>query len=161
MTPVESVVDKRRWWKEVLFVLAFYVVYARIRNQFGSNGLFAATTTTAADNARRVIDFEKQIGLFFEENLQEAFLEWDWFLWFWNVFYGSLHFVVTIGAGIFLYRRFPARYLKYRTGLGITTALGLVGFATFPLMPPRLLSSPPPYGGAMTDFAFVDTLAVH
>ena len=112
MTPVESVVDKRRWWKEVLFVLAFYVVYARIRNQFGSNGLFAATTTTAADNARRVIDFEKQIGLFFEENLQEAFLEWDWFLWFWNVFYGSLHFVVTIGAGIFLYRRFPARYLK-------------------------------------------------
>ena len=73
MTPVESVVDKRRWWKEVLFVLAFYVVYARIRNQFGSNGLFAATTTTAADNARRVIDFEKQIGLFFEENLQEAF----------------------------------------------------------------------------------------
>jgi hypothetical protein len=161
LTPVESVVDKRRWWKEVLFVLAFYVVYARIRNQFGSNGLFAATTTTAADNARRVIDFEKQIGLFFEENLQEAFLEWDWFLWFWNVFYGSLHFVVTIGAGIFLYRRFPARYLKYRTGLGITTALGLVGFATFPLMPPRLLSSPPPYGGAMTDFAFVDTLAVH
>ena len=40
---------------------------------------FAATTTTAADNARRVIDFEKKIGLFFEERLQEA-LEWDWFL---------------------------------------------------------------------------------
>ena len=77
MTSVESAVNKSRWWKEVLFVLAFYVVYARIRNQFGSNGLFAATTTTAADNARRVIDFEKKIGLFFEERLQEAFLEWD------------------------------------------------------------------------------------
>ena len=161
MSPVESVVDKRRWWKEVLFVLAFYVVYARIRNQFGSNGLFAATTTTALDNAQRVIDFEKKIGLFFEEGLQNFFLEWRWFLWFWNVFYGSLHFVVTIGVGIFLYRRFPARYLKYRTGLAITTALGLIGFAIFPLMPPRLLSSPPPYGGAMTDFTFVDTLAVH
>ena len=43
----------------------------------------------------------------------------------------------------------------------ITTALGLVGFAAFPLMPPRLLSTPPPYGGSMTEFAFVDTLAVH
>ena len=90
MTSVESAVNKRRWWKEVLFVLAFYVVYARIRNQFGSNGLFAATTTTAADNARRVIDFEKKIGLFFEERLQEAFLEWNWFLWFWTVSYTHL-----------------------------------------------------------------------
>ncbi|MEC7915631.1 MAG: phosphatase PAP2 family protein [Actinomycetota bacterium] len=161
MTAVKSVVDKRRWWKEVLFVLAFYVVYARIRNQFGSNGTFAATTTAAADNARRVIDFEKKIGLFFEERLQNFFLDWGWFLWFWNVFYGSLHFVVTIGAGAFLYRRFPIRYLKYRTGLAITTALGLIGFATFPLMPPRLLSSPPPYGGAITEFSFVDTLSVH
>ena len=64
MTSLETVTDKRRWWKEVLFILGFYLVYARIRNQFGSNGLFAATTTTAADNARRIIDLEKKMGLF-------------------------------------------------------------------------------------------------
>ena len=161
MTSLETATDKRRWWKEVLFVLGFYLVYARIRNQFGSNGLFAATTTTAADNARRIIDLEKTFGLFFEEQLQNFFIDWGWFLWFWNVFYGSLHFVVTIATGIFLFRKFPARFLRYRTGLAVTTGLGLIGFATFPLMPPRLLSSPPPYGGSMTDFAFIDTLSVH
>ena len=161
MTSLETVTDKRRWWKEVLFILGFYLVYARIRNQFGSNGLFAATTTTAADNARRIIDLEKKIGLFFEEQLQNFFIDWGWFLWFWNVFYGSLHFVVTIATGIFLFRRFPARFLRYRTGLAVTTAFGLIGFATFPLMPPRLLSSPPPYGGSITEFAFIDTLSVH
>ena len=161
MTSLEKAVDQRRWWKEILFILGFYLVYARIRNQFGSNGLFAADTTTAADNARTVINLEKKVGLFFEEQLQSFFIDWGWCLWFWNVFYGSLHFVVTIGTGIFLFRKFPARFLRYRTGLAITTALGLVGFAAFPLMPPRLLSTPPPYGGSMTEFAFVDTLAVH
>ena len=68
---------------------------------------------------------------------------------------------MTIASGIFLFRRFPARFLRYRTGLAVTTAFGLIGFATFPLMPPRLLSSPPPYGGSMTEFAFIDTLSVH
>ena len=157
----EAIAAKRRWWKEVLLILAFYLVYGYVRNQVGSDGLFAAETSAAAENARRVIDFEKQLGLFFEEDLQNWFLDWGWFLWFWNVFYGSLHFVVTIGVGVFLYRRFPLRFLRCRTGLAITTALGLIGFAAFPLMPPRLLASPPPYGGAMTDFSFIDTLSVH
>jgi len=157
----ELLVARRRWWKELLIILGFYLLYGQVRNQFGSDGFFAAKTSTAAENARRVIDFEKRLGLFFEEDLQNWFLDWGWFLWFWNVFYGSLHFVVTIGVGLYLYRRFPLRFMRYRTGLAITTAFGLVGFAAFPLMPPRLLSSPPPYGGAMTDFAFVDTLSVH
>lgn len=155
------IVARMRWWKEALFILGFYLAYGQVRNQLGSDGIFAATTDTAAKNAERVIAFEKQIGLFFEQDLQQWFLDWGWFLWFWNVFYGSLHFVVTIGVGLFLYRRFPLRFIRYRTGLAITTALGLIGFATFPLMPPRLLSSPPPYGGAMDKFSFVDTLSVH
>ena len=87
MSRAAAVVAKRRWWKEVIFVLALYLVYARIRNQFGSNGFFAASSTAAADNARRVIDFEKKLGLFFDERLQAVFLDWDWFLWFWNLFY--------------------------------------------------------------------------
>ena len=161
MKASKVIVARMRWWKEALFILSFYLAYGLVRNQLGSDGFFAATTDTAAKNAERVIAFEKRLGLFFEQDLQQWFLDWGWFLWFWNVFYGSLHFVVTIGVGLFLYRRFPLRFIRYRTGLAITTALGLIGFATFPLMPPRLLSSPPPYGGAMNKFSFVDTLSVH
>ena len=76
MTSLDAAIDQKRWWKEVLFILGFYLIYARIRNQFGSNGLFAANTTAAADNALRVINFEKNLGLFFEEKLQSVFLDW-------------------------------------------------------------------------------------
>ncbi|HEX5614232.1 MAG TPA: phosphatase PAP2 family protein, partial [Acidimicrobiia bacterium] len=64
-------------------------------------------------------------------------------------FYGSLHFIVTIGAALFLYRWFADDYPRFRNTLATTTALALVGFVLFPLAPPRL----------MDGFGFVDTLA--
>ena len=67
-----------------------------------------------------------------------------------NYVYGSLHFVVTIGVGIYLFRKWPNDYPRWRNTLGITTAIALIGFYTWPLMPPRLLPS---------SYDFVDTLA--
>lgn len=145
-----------RWWYEVAFAATFYVVYTGIRNQFGSA---AVSPTHALNNAERVIDVEQAMGLFHEELVQSWFLDWNWFLRFWNVFYGSLHFVVTLFVMVWLFRRFPERYRQYRNVLAATTALALVGFATFPLMPPRLLSDCGPYGGCQTGYDFVDTLA--
>lgn len=98
------------------------------------------------------------MGLFIEESVQAAFAGWGWFFWFWNVFYGSLHFIVTAAAMVYLYRRHPVRYRHYRTVLAITTGLALVGFAVFPLMPPRLLGAGGPYGADLTSYSFVDTL---
>jgi hypothetical protein len=137
-----------RWWKEVLYIAAFYGVYSFIRNTQGSATVSAAT---AFAHAREVIDVERALGLYFEEGVQEAFLGWRWFIQFWNLFYGTFHFVVTIAALVLLFQRFPTRYPRWRNTLAATTALALIGFATYPLMPPRLL--PESYG-------FVDTLAV-
>lgn len=148
-----------RWWLEVVYVLGFYAIYSWVRNQFGSSGSFSASADRALVNAERMIDVERSMGLFFEERLQEIFLDLDWFLWFWNVFYGSLHFVVTAGVMVFLYRQFPRRYQRYRATLLGTTGLALIGFAAFPLMPPRLLNAGSPYGGDLADYRFVDTLA--
>ena len=39
VTPVDQVTDREhnhRWWKEVLFIAAFYGIYSVVRNQFGS-----------------------------------------------------------------------------------------------------------------------------
>ena len=138
-----------RWWREVLYVAAFYLVYSFIRNQFGSA---AVSEATAFANARTVIDAEEAIGLYVEEGVQEAFLGWRWFIQAWNLYYGTFHFVVTAFAIVYLFRRMPERYVRWRTTLACTTALALVGFATFPLMPPRLL--PASYG-------YVDTLVTH
>ena len=138
-----------RWWKEVLYIAAFYGVYSFIRNTQGSATVSEAH---AFSHARQVIDIERAVGLYFEEGVQEAFLDWRWFIQFWNLFYGTFHFVVTIAALVLLFQRFPARYPRWRNTLAATTGLALIGFATYPLMPPRLL--PASYG-------YVDTLQVY
>lgn len=141
-----------RWWREVLFVLVFYGVYSLIRNQFGSAGSPAASHREAFDHAVHVIRIERALGLFHEESIQDWFLGWRWFIQFWNLFYGTFHFVVTAGCIVWLFRRFPERYVRWRTTLAVTTGLALFGFALFPLLPPRLL--PEHYG-------FVDTLKTY
>jgi hypothetical protein len=137
-----------RWWHEVLFVLAFYFVYSLIRNK----GLNPNSELQAFHNAKRVIRVEQFLHSFHEAWLQQLFYpSAKWFIWFWDVFYGSAHFIVTIVAIVLLFRRQPARYPLWRTTLACTTALALIGFAFFPLMPPRLLPS---------SYDFVDTLRV-
>ena len=92
---------RRRWWLEVLYILAFYLIYSTIRNQFGSGGNFKVGSGRSLDNAIAIIDVEKAMGLFFEEAVQRPVIGWDWYLQFWNIFYGSLHFAVTIfGDGV-------------------------------------------------------------
>jgi hypothetical protein len=138
--------SRLRWWREVLYILAFYLVYSIIRNQFGSA---AVPRAEAFHNAERMIDVERALGLFHEETLQDWFLPYNWFMQFWNVFYGTFHFVVTTFAIIWTFRRFPKRYPLWRNTLAFTTGLALIGFATFPLLPPRLLPA---------SFGFVDSL---
>jgi hypothetical protein len=146
-----------RWWVEILVLLALYIVYSAIRNEFGSA---TVSPEHAFDNARRVIDIERELGLFIEENIQDAFLGYRLFLQFWNVFYGTLHFWITGYALIYLFRKQPARYSLWRNTIIFATLLGLIGFAFFPLMPPRLLDAGPPFGG-FAGYGFVDTLAVY
>ncbi len=136
-----------RWWKEVLTALVFYVVYSAIRNTQGSASV---SGTLAFRNARRIIRWEELLGLYHEEAVQKAVIGWGRALMsFWNLFYGTFHFVVTIAVLVVLFRWAPERYRRWRNVLAATTALALVGFALYPLMPPRLL--PPSYG-------FVDSL---
>ena len=67
--------------------------------------------------------------------------------------------IVTGVAMVFLYIRYPVRYRRYRNVLLATTSLALIGFVTFPLMPPRLLNAGGPYGATLAEYTFVDTLA--
>jgi hypothetical protein len=141
-----------RWWREVAFVVAFYGIYSLVRNQFGSAGSPIVAHREAFQHARTVIHIERALGLFHEEAVQHRFLGWRSFIQFWNLFYGTFHFVVTAGCIVWLFRRFPERYVRWRTTLAVTTALALFGFALFPLLPPRLL--PEHYG-------FADTLRTY
>jgi hypothetical protein len=132
------------WWVEILAIVAFYVVYSTIRN------LHHGDPAEAFRHAKDLIQIQKDLGINHEQAIQNWALGFRPFIIAANYFYGSLHFVVTGGVMIYLFRRWSDDYPTWRNTLAVGTGLALIGFALFPLMPPRLL--PESYG-------FVDTLA--
>ncbi|MEM7141178.1 MAG: phosphatase PAP2 family protein [Actinomycetota bacterium] len=154
-TPTEAGL---KWWVEAVITVVFYIVYSMVRNQFGS-ALGGDILQRSFDNAIRIIDLEKALGLYHEEWIQEAFIDQDAFIVFWNAFYGSFHFGVTIFAMVWLFVKFPQRYMFMRSTLAATTGVALIGFAYFPLMPPRLLNNcESQYGACETGHEYIDTL---
>lgn len=164
--PVRRPERRLHWWKETLIVSAFYLLYSLARNQFGSARVDAGEAPRHAfNNAMRVIDAERAIGLFHEESMQEWFLSQRWFIQFWNVFYGTAHFFVTLTIFVWMFARGRAFFTRWRNALAFTTALAIIGFSLFPLMPPRLLNAEGRYGGndlaieaQRTNFGFIDTV---
>jgi hypothetical protein len=143
------------WWVELLAVLAFYLVYSAIRN------LNHANAAEAFHHARQLIDLQKALGIDVEEAIQSWALGIRPLVLASNYFYGSLHFIVTGGVMIYLYRRWTDDYPTWRNTLGCATAIALIGFALFPLMPPRLLPDHcdgPPRLECRGEFAYEDTL---
>ncbi|HET6950179.1 MAG TPA: phosphatase PAP2 family protein [Acidimicrobiales bacterium] len=171
-----------RWWREVVYIFVVYVAYSAVRNQFGSGAGTSVDADPAFHHAEAIIQVERNLHLYFEDRLQQWYLDLplDGLIRVWNVYYGIFHFVVAAFALVYLYRKAPERYRVWRNTLAFTTVLALVGFATFSLMPPRLLDDPGVYGGcthhtgldadALPDaageapcdgFGYVDTVATY
>lgn len=163
-----------RWWYEIAFVVVFYLIYTAVRNTFGSYGSAAngeinpLAVKHALGHANDIIHIERSMGLFVEPHLQRWYLglPHHGFIRAWNIYYGTFHFIVPIVALVWLFRRDPVNYPKWRNTLAATTGLALIGFAGYSLMPPRLLDFAGPYGAcnpayglACEPHGFVDTLA--
>lgn len=179
----ETARRRLKWWREILVIFVLYEVYTLIRNTFGSNGNSIHNTVdpesvaTALSHAHDVIGIERHLGFFFEPHLQHWYLglPHHGFIRVWNIYYGSFHFIVPVIILFWLFRRHPRHYAYWRNALAVVTVLGLVGFASFSLMPPRLLSYAGEYGGCSVpqhlvnldprihcqSFGIVDTLAVY
>lgn len=137
------------WWLEIVMGVAFYFTYSFIRNGNGND------VALAFQNAERVMHFQSMIGLNHEATLQQWALNARPLIIAMNYFYGSFHFFVTVGVGVFLFVKFRNDYPRWRNTIVIATSLALIGFVFFPLMPPRLLSD----YCATCGYDFVDTLA--
>ena len=145
---IQPAQSRLRFWHEVVYIGLFYGLYWIVRNAHGSA---RDARMQAFTNAKRVIRVERWFGIWHEESIQEPFLHSKFLIQLLNTWYGVAHFVVTIGALVWCFRALPERYRGARNGLAFMTALALIGFAFFPLMPPRLLPS---------NYGFVDTLKV-
>jgi len=157
---VEPFAPRVSWRRELLLIASIYTAYTIVRNRFGSARISSGARTAAYRNAMRVIDIEQALRIFHELAVQQWFLGTA-AISFFNVYYGAAHSLITVGVLIWLLKTRPARFRRFRSVLLVTTALGLVGYSTFPLMPPRLLDAGGAYGsGAATavSYPFTDTL---
>jgi hypothetical protein len=143
----------RRWWRsrlggplllEIVIVVTLLLIYKAARI------LAEGDVSVAVHHARQVIDFERALGVFNEENAQAIAMKSTAVIRFLNVYYLWAHFSVTIAMLVWLYVKKPLGYLSVRRVLVVVTGLGLVGHAVYPLAPPRLVHG----------FGFVDTAAL-
>jgi len=120
--------------RELVIVLVFYYTYELIR-RFAH---FGKVRPRAFRNQLYLIDLEKFLHIYNESAVQKVFLDARWFIKVMNVYYGTLHFIITAGLLIWVYLRRHEHYRQYRNLLGMTTALAIIGYFTFPLAPPRM-----------------------
>jgi len=150
-SPGRVVGTPRRWWSEALIATGVYVIYSAVR------AVTVAAPDEAFTNATTIVGLQDVLGINVEGAWQRWALQWPDLIVGANWFYGVAYAVVTPATLIWLYRRHPDRYSLWRNTLALGTLAALVGFALFPLMPPRLLDVYDLIGG----WGFVDTLATH
>ncbi|WP_190111815.1 phosphatase PAP2 family protein [Streptomyces cinnamoneus] len=134
-----------RLWFEVLLIAVSYWTYSLVRNAVPEQ------RTAALRNADWIWQAERTLHIAVEHTVNQAVNSVTWLVVGMNYYYATLHFVLTIGVLVWLYRWHPGRYAAARLALFATTGVALLGYYLYPLAPPRLM------GG----LGFVDTVVVH
>ncbi|MFK0291062.1 phosphatase PAP2 family protein [Streptomyces sp. NPDC090442] len=134
-----------RLWFEILLIAVSYCVYSMIRNAVPEQ------KAQALRNADWIWRAEHSLGIAVEHTVNHAVNSVTWLIVSMNYYYATLHFIMTIGVLVWLYRWHPGRYAAARLALFATTGVALIGYYFYPLAPPRL----------MPDGGFVDTVIEH
>jgi hypothetical protein len=128
-------------WREFALLAAVYELYTLTRR------VTAGDVGVAAKNAREVLRVERFVGLAPERWLNHTVSIRPFLAVPADYAYATLHYVVTLVVLVWMWRAHPTAYLPARRTLMAATLLGLVGFATVPLAPPRMMPG------------FIDTMA--
>ncbi|KAF4405885.1 MULTISPECIES: phosphatase PAP2 family protein [Streptomyces] len=134
-----------RLWFEILLIALSYWTYSLIRNAVPEQ------KAAALRNADWILRAEETLGIAVEQTINKAVNSVTWLVVGMNYYYATLHFIVTIGVLVWLYRWHPGRYAATRLVLFATTGVALLGYYLYPLAPPRL----------MPGEGFIDTVLVH
>jgi len=121
------------WWQELALIAFGYWLYSMGRNAIKSQA------EVGMDHGRSVEKLQNTLHLNFEQSINQWVGHHEWIAQVMDYYYATLHFVVTIGVMLWLFLKRPHLYRGARTALFVTTVTALVGFATYPLAPPRLL----------------------
>lgn len=140
---------KRRWPYRVVFELGLvalaFLLYFLVR------GAVVSQEQQAFDNAQLIIDWQRALGIYWEPQIQQWVLPHKILVDIFNWIYFWLDFPLIVAVGLWMYFFHRHEYTVARDAILLSGAIALVFYATFPVMPPRLL----PTGD------FVDTLQTY
>lgn len=134
-------IGRRELAEVALIVLAFFVY-------FGVRGLVIERVAEAEANALDLISLEKQLGIYWEPELQDFIVTDDWIRRLANGVYLYGHGPVILVVALLLYVRRRPVYLLTRNTVLISGLIGLVIYYLYPVAPPRLVP----------DASFIDTV---
>lgn len=129
-------------YREILIFVIFLIFYKISRY------IAIGDEQTAFENAYRVVEWEKSMGIFHEIAWQQFFLDYTWIIKGVNQFYVRMHLPTTILLFIWLYHYKRNYYFYIRNGFLLANIITLFFFIGFPCAPPRMLN----------EIGFVDTL---
>jgi hypothetical protein len=137
----------RRFIASLWPVAVLYVIYTAVRWLVADRG-----PRVGGEHARWLLEIEQKLGLDWELRVQQATVHHEWLVQAANNYYVYGFLPVLVFCTILGAWRAPTAFAWWRNVFAISLMLALIGFAVFPLTPPRLL--PPSYG-------YVDTLLLY
>ncbi|HWF56337.1 MAG TPA: phosphatase PAP2 family protein [Solirubrobacteraceae bacterium] len=124
-------------WEDVLRQLAMFGVaygaYELVRGMVANSGY------KPFGDATRIIDLERTLHVFVEPSIQAWAQNRHVIMDLADWTYLNAHFVVTVGALVFIYLRRNDSFYFVRNMFMVAMAIALVGYAVYPTAPPRLL----------------------
>lgn len=137
-TPCEQA-DTQRTSISRGLALEFAILGAALALYLTTRRLTMGNALEAADNARGILSLEAVLGIDFEHSLQRVVLDFPSLITLMNWIYVWGHWPVLAIAAVWLFVQHRPEFSLFRNALIISGLLGLVVFAIFPVMPPRLL----------------------
>lgn len=125
--------DRYRWWHEVVLIAVGYAVYTLIRDTV------PAHRSTAFHNARDIVAWERDLGIYHELGANHWLVRFHWLVDTADYWYATAHFVVTIAVAVWIIWKHPPLARSLRIAWYSMNLYALIGFAFYPLAPPRYL----------------------
>lgn len=150
----------------IVIVVGVYLLYGRIRVAIGRSPLVDGQPVAPFDHAVDVMRLQRWLGIGFERTWQQFAVGQRWLIEIANTYYTRAHQPVALGLICAVLLRAPwAKATQWVGAMLLQLPVALVLFATYPLMPPRLLDAGAPWGGAAlqgrrggSPTGFLDTL---
>jgi hypothetical protein len=130
---------------ELMLIASALPIYYLVR------GITQTQVDDAVTRGVDIINLEKNLGIFWEVEMQSWVLPYEWLVKFLNNFYlfGHLPVIGTLAVWMYFWHR--PQYLFMRNAFLLSGAIALIFYVNFPTAPPRLLPHELGYG-------FVDTV---